>query len=292
MLNYYFFSKLISTLAVFLTAATGCSISMKSGDMNLGGEGQIYTGGFLCAILLLKFENLPPVLALPLAVLLSGLASSLITLISTFLQNKKGISFLLSSFIISSAIIPFIDSLITGPFRTTRGTLLATAFINQEFRFSFYISLVISVILCILFFLFIKKTQTGKQLCIYGTAPEFSRYLGKNITGLTVLSSSLSGFCHGLAGAMAICSSYYACHKGFYSGMGWNALAVAMIAKANPVMLVPGAVLMAVLITSADQYALFNNFNFDISMLIQSAVIFVTAIPFIKRGIFKIRRTK
>lgn len=292
MLNLYFFSKLICTLAFFLTASIGCSICMKAGDMNLGGEGQIYTGGFVCAVLLVKLQTLPFFCALPAALLFSGLASSLIALVSTFLQNKKGISFLLSSFIISSAIIPFIDSLITGPFRTTTGTLLATAFIKPDFRLPFYTALLISIALLAAFYFFINKTQTGKQICIYGTAPEFSRYLGKNTIALSVLSSSLCGFCHGICGALAICSSYYACHKGFYTGMGWNALAVAMIAKLNPVYLFPGAVLMAVLITTADQYALFNNFNFDISLLIQSVVIFIAAIPFLKNGIKKIRRTK
>lgn len=282
MLNYYFFKTMISTLMIYLTGAIGCSVAMKAGDMNLGGEGQIYSGAFICAILLNKIAPLPSFFALPLCFLLSGLFTSLITLASNFLQEKKGINFLLSSFIISSALIPIIDSLISGPLRTTEGTLLATQFILQKYRYSPYINLVLAILLCVAFYFWLKKTDTGKKLCIYGNAREFSLYMGINKTRITITSAFLTGFFHGLCGAMAVCSTYYTCHLGFYTGMGWNALAVAMIAKAKPLLLIPAAIFMSFIITFSEQLALFSSFNFDIGMLIQSLIIFVTAIPIVK----------
>lgn len=273
---------MLSTFAVYLLSGIGCSFSMKAGDMNLGGEGQIYTGGFVAGILLLKLTSLPAFIALPVSFFAAGFSAAVITLFSTFLQNKKGINFLLSSFIISSAIIPFLDGLITGPFRTTQGTLLATAFIPKEFHISYIFTVILAIVISIGCWYLIYKTEWGKKLSIFGTAREFSLYIGTDKRKTSVTSSILSGFFHGISGALAVCTYYYACHKGFYMGMGWNALAVAMIGKSNPLFLIPAGFFMALLITAANQYALFNNFNFDISVLIQAVIIFIVAIPVFK----------
>lgn len=283
MFNAYFFRTVVNVTTIYLICGLGNCITMKSGNMNLGGEGQIYAGGFVAAMFLNAVKILPGPVAIILAMILSAIISSLITLLSCFLRIKKNIDFLLSSFIISSAIIPLLDGLITGPFRTTQGTLLATPFIQQNYRYSFILNIFISLIFTCLIFLFINKTKTGKEITIYGTASEYSLFMGVNETKILTVSSSIAGALHGIAGAMAVCGIYYTCHCNFSQGMGWNALAAAMIARTSPILLLPSAIFMGFITSAADQYALFHNFNFDISILIQAVIIFTVAIPFGKK---------
>ena len=110
---------------------------------------------------------------------------------------------------------------------------------------------------------------------------------------LAVPSSSalLSGALHGLTGAAAILGTYFTCHQGFYSGMGWNAFSAALIASANPLALIPSSLLMGFMTTYANRYALFHNFGFDISSLIQAIILLIIAFPVIEpagNGIRKI----
>lgn len=283
--NYYFLKTVLGLTSIYLVCGLGNSITMKSGDMNLGGEGQIYAGGFIAALFLNSASSLSAFIALPLAFLLSGLAGTILCLVSCYLKKNKNISFLLSSFIISSALIPILNGLITGPFRTTQGTLLATPFIPQNFRYSYLINLFVAILIAILIFLFLKKSESGKEITFYGIAPEYALFMGINETKILTLSSVITGFLHGIAGALVVCGIHYTCHCNFSSGMGWNALAAAMIANASPILLIPSSLFMAFLITTADQYALFNNFNFDISTLIQAIIIIIVSFPFFTKAL-------
>lgn len=295
MINLVFIGSIINYTALFMTAALGSCISLKTGDLNLGGEGQIYTGGFLTAIILAsfspdKFTNLPAFIPLLLAILASIAAGGLITVFSAFFKQYRHIDFLLTSFIISAAICPLIDGLIAGPFRYTKGNLLATPFINQKFRMirlfppsAINLYILVSIILCILIWLLFKKTQFGKQIIIYGKSREYLLYTGVSEKKIVFTSAFLSGCFHSLTGTMAVIGMYYTCHSGFSAGMGWSALSVALISGANPIAVIPVSLFMSILVNTANQIALFNNFDFDISSLIQGFILFIISIPFIKR---------
>ena len=66
--------------------------------------------------------------------------------------------------------------------------------------------------------------------------------------------------------------------------MGWNAFSAALIAGANPLALIPSSFLMGFMTTYANRYALFHNFGFDISSLIQAAILFLIAFPIVEKG--------
>ena len=292
----YSIGIILALTALYMTAGTGNAICLKSGKFNLGGEGQIYAGGFVCAIILDAFgkhggtgsTGIPAFFAITLAFLAAALISTLLVLISTLLEKKRGANFLLTSFIVSSAIIPLVDGLIAGPFKGNGGNLIATNYIIENYRFasilppsSLSLYFFVAIILCIAGGLFIYRTTFGKQICIYGQAKEFALYTGLSENAICYSATAASGALNGITGAAAIMGTYFFCSPGFYAGMGWNALAVAMIARLNPFFVIPSSIFLATLTTAADQYALFHNFDFDISGLIQAVIIFVIAFPLV-----------
>ena len=74
------------------------------------------------------------------------------------------------------------------------------------------------------------------------------------------------------------CGTYFTCHSGFYSGMGWNALSVAMIARTRPLLIIPVSVLISALMTYSGRFALYSNLDFDVNALIQALILFMIAI--------------
>lgn len=294
-MNTYFIGSAFATASLYMVSATGNTICMKSGNINLGSEGQIYAGGFISAILLNFFAgcNFHPFFALFFSLFAASILSALIASFSVFLQQYRNASFLLTSFIVSSFIIPIIDGLIIGPFRSKSANLIATNFIIDSYCFPQILQpstlspfIFVAILLCILGGLFIFKTSYGNKINIYGIAPGFSKYAGFSTGKIELTSAVISGAMNGITGFAAICGIYYSCHQGFYSGIGWNALSVAMIAKLNPFLVIPVSVFLAFAITFADNYALFHNFDFDISGLIQGIIIFVIAIT-ARKGVSK-----
>lgn len=293
-MNVYYLGSALNLSSLYMIAGSGALISIKSGDFNLGGEGQIYLGGFVSAVILAALANtgalanpgIPAALALLLAVTAAVISSALLAALSAVLKILRNADFLFTSFIASAAIIPFIDGLISGPARSKSDNLLATAFIPEAARLPSILepsplnaSFIFALALCVAAWFLLFRTGWGRQLCILGTSPEFSRFAGFECKKLTLSSALLSGALHGLTGAAAITGTYFTCHQGFYAGMGWNALSSALIAGANPLALIPAAGLMGFMTTYANRYALFHNFGFDISSLIQAVILFAIAFP-------------
>ena len=284
-MNVYYLGSALNLSSLYMIAGCGALISIKSGDFNLGGEGQIYLGGFVSAVILAK-AGLPIGLAVFLALAAAIICSGLLAALSAAFKILRNADFLFTSFIASAAIIPFIDGLISGPARSKTDNLLATAFIPEAARLPSILepsplnaSFIFALALCAGAWFLLFRTAWGRQLCILGISPEFSRFAGFAGKKLTLSSALISGALHGLAGAAAISGTYFTCHQGFYTGMGWNAFSAALIAGANPLALIPAAGLMGFMTTYANRYALFHNFGFDISSLIQAVILFVIAFP-------------
>jgi len=289
-MNPYYFGSALNLSSLYMIAGLGAALSIKSGALNLGGEGQIYLGGFTTAILLVKLTALPAPLALPLALISAFLISGLLALLSALLQHYRKSDFLFTSYIASAATIPFIDGLISGPFRSQSDNLLATPFIDQRFRLPSIMkpsplnpTFFLALLLCLAFFFLIYRSSWGRKLCIYGISPRFAEFSTYNTKALSFSAALISGGMHGLCGGLAICGSYFTCHQGFYSGMGWNAFSASLIASSNPLFIIPSSLFMGFITTYSNKYALYHNFGFDMGSLIQALILLLISFPIFKK---------
>lgn len=290
----YYFGLMLSMATIYMIAGFGAMLSLKTRQINLAGEGLVYAGGFICAILLNAFARagVPSFIAVFTAFTVAAVTGAILMLFCEFLCKYRNADFLLASFITSSAIIPLIDGLIAGPFRTKTGNLLATPYIIQNYRFKSILPpsplnafIFVALALCIAAHFYFKKTKTGNQINIYGISPVFSHYSGFPCTAITFTTTGLSGAFHTMAGAVAVCGTYFTCHSSFYMNIGWNALSVAMLAQNKPLLLIPFAVFVSALMTYSGKFALYSNLDFDIGLLIQAVILFVVATgPFFRRS--------
>ena len=289
-MNAYYIGSALNLSALYMIAGSGAVISIKSGDFNLGGEGQIYLGGFVSAILLAKLGGRFAIAAVLISLIAAFLCSAIMAALSAVLKLFRNADFLFTSFIASAAVIPFIDGLVSGPFRSTSDNLLATPFIAKELRLSSILppsplnaSFIVALILCAATWLLLNRTAWGRQLCTLGTSPEFSRFAGFPCKKLSLSSALLSGGLHGICGAAAILGTYFTCHQGFYSGMGWNAFSAVLISGVNPLLLVPSSLFMGFITTYSNKFALYHHFGFDMSSLLQAVILFIIAFPVRRR---------
>lgn len=282
----YYFGEFLSAAGFLMLAGTGACVSLKGGHMNLGGEGQIYLGGFIGCMLLNGLKG-PTPLVFILSLFGAALASSLMAFISAILKEHRGAEVLLTSFLASAAAIPLVDGLITASKSTSGTNMLALPYIDQSLRMKqilypspLSISIFISVVVCLVAWYVIKKTRAGRIMKLWEVSPMFARYGGFNSKANTYSVLLISGALHGLTGFFAVAGTYYTCHKDFYLGMGWNALSAALIAGGNPLAIIPVSLLLGWLYTSADRVALLQSFSFDMGAIIQGIVLFTIAVPF------------
>lgn len=283
----FYLGTMFDTAALFMWAAVGASLAIVSGSLNLGGEGQIYLSGFVAA-LVLGGTSLPAGARVILAGLASCLCGGISALIPAMLKRFRGSSELLTSFLFSALTIPLVDAAIAGPFRDSARNLLATPPVPENLRLmsvfppsTMNLSFFVALVFCVLVWLGLFKTKSGKNFCLCGTALDFARYSGINVESKAILGMILSGCCHGLTGFFAVWGTYYTCHSGFYAGMGWNALSCALIARSNPLAVIPAAFLLSWIFTAVDRASMVNLFSFDMEGLIQGAMLFFISARFV-----------
>ena len=298
--NAWYFGSMLNTAAFLMTAGCGAAIAIKSGDMNLGGEGQVYVAGYVAARILLTGGSKPSpaatVIVFILALAGSMGAAALMAMLSALLKERRGARVLLTSFLFSAASLPLVDALITRSKSGTDQNLLALNPIAENFHFpqllppsSFSISFFIALALCIVLQYFLTSTREGRILRLWGVSPTFATYAGLSSARTSYFVMCVSGALHGLTAFFAVCGTYYTCYKGFYVNMGWNALSCALIVGSNPIALIPSALILSWLYTSAGRVDLTQGFGFDIAGIVQGVILFAIAIPF---AVKTLRRAK
>lgn len=290
----WYFGNMLDKMALLLFASVGISFAFKAGLFNLGGEGQIYLAAFLTSVLLetspISFSKLYLIFVFCIVCLCLMFVGFVLGLLKAFYNIDE----LISSFLLSSAITPILDFLILSRMNGSSSLLLATKKIDKLFFFpfllppsSFNVSFIIAVLFCIATYLFFEKTRVGYHFKMYGSAKEFAFFSGFNDKASIIVPLTFSSFAHALTGFFAIVGTYHLCHLHFSASLGWNAIAVALIAKGNIFLLIPSAFLYAYLINASDAIVAKSYISFDASIFF-SAVVFL----FISANLFNMKKVK
>jgi simple sugar transport system permease protein len=289
--NVYSFGNMLNSAIPLIFGGLGVSIAMRTGSLNLGGEGQIYSGAFIATIAALPLAFLGFSGGL-IAVLAGALFAGALAALSGFCKARWNTNELITSFLLSNAVILIVNYLVTGPFHDPETNLQSTRKIAQNIRLPLILppsnlsaALVIALTATAAVFLFLKKTKLGYEFRMAGANEIFARYGGINTKLNTVLAMFLSGALYGLAGGLCVFGSYYGTVKEFSSGLGWNGLAAALVAGFNPLAIIPAGIFFA-WISSGARIAMQNSdVTFEIASIVQS-VIFFLATSMVLRNLF------
>jgi simple sugar transport system permease protein len=287
----WFLGNTLDGAALLLTASLGAAFAFKGGCFNLGCEGQIYLGGCAAAAVLLApsgvFSGTAILIFAAAAALVSG---GLMGGFSGLLRRFTGANELITSFLLSAALIPVGDYLIAGPLRAKTGNLLASEAFSAERLLpkilvpsALSLSAIIALACIILSHLFIHNTASGYRFRISGLSPELARFGGIAPEKRFVPAMAVSGAFGGLCGFFAAAGTYGMAYSGFSGGLGWTAIAAALIAGNEPLALIPASLFLAALKAGSDSALLQAGFGFETAAFIQAAVLLLAALPFGRR---------
>jgi simple sugar transport system permease protein len=271
---------MISRAGLLMMTGAGVVIAFRAGVFNLGGEGQVYLGAIIATVTALSIDaaTIVPVSA-------AALSGGVLCGVSGLLRRRTGADELITSFLLSATVTPVINYLIVGPLRDERSSLLATPVVpprNQLTELlppsSLTIGVVWSLVVVGLLWAVLRGTLFGYELRIVGYNRRLARYAGIPLGLYTTAPMALSGMLHGLAGAVLALGVHNRSISEFSGGLGWNGIAVALIARNRPLLLVPAAIFFAFLESGARATVLQNRTTWELGAVIQAVVfLFVTA---------------
>jgi len=114
-----------------------------------------------------------------------------------------------------------------------------------------HLGMVLALVVCLLMWLLVQRSVWGFELRILGDSPRAARYVGVPVERRMLVTMILSGALAGLAGMVEVAGVVHRLQDRFSPGYGFVGIAVAWLARLNPLGVVLGAFLFAALLVGA-----------------------------------------
>jgi ABC-type uncharacterized transport system permease subunit len=284
----------ITTPYILSGRAVACGF--KCGLFNIGVEGQLYAGAVTAAFIGYAVKGLPQFVHLPFALLAGIAAGAVWGGIPGYLKAKTGGHEVINTIMMNHIMIRLTDYLVKNPMLDTSASIPRTPYIMETahipkifpaFRMHWGFVIAIAAVFFIYFLLF--KTTLGFEIRTVGLNQNAARYAGMSVSKNFIVAMAISGGLAGCAGAGEVIGLNYTLPAAFISGYGFDAIAIALLAKSNPFGIIPSAALWAALRNGAGLMQIRAGISIDLINIIQAFVIMFIAAPKIVRWIYRIR---
>lgn len=305
----------------YILAGLAVAVAFKCGLFNIGAEGQFFIGALASVTVGFSVTGLPAIIHLPLALAAGALAGGLWGAIPGYLRAKTGAHEVITTIMLNFISFRLMDYLIVdGPLRDPRASLPRTPFIQASaqlprfvgpleqasltggqqyaplivttdpaWNLRLHLGFVVALLAVWFIWWLLNRTTTGFEIRTVGANPEAARYAGMNITKNFVLAMALAGALAGLAGTGQVLGLERNMKSLFSSGYGFDSIAIALLAKSNPVAIVPAAIFWGALNNGRGMMQAQTGISSDLIRIVQALVVMFIAAPQIVRFLYRIR---
>jgi simple sugar transport system permease protein len=270
--------------------ALGTVVSWRSGFSYLGFEGCFVIGAAATAWLALGtapgawLGPIPFLLFLVLALLAAFVAAGVWAALVGLVRARLGGNEVLISLMSNYVAIFILQYLVSGPMRAP-GSLPETQLFPRPTWLPFIIpgtrahaGILIAIAAAALVWLLLKKMPLGYELIVTGFNASAARYAGIDVARRVILAAFFAGGLGGLAGMVDALGAQHRVMDGISGGVGFVGLVVALLARLNPVAVIPTAILYGGMSVGADAMQRRASIPSSITFILQSlAVLLVLA---------------
>jgi general nucleoside transport system permease protein len=258
--------------------ALGTIVSWRSGFGYLGFEGCFVIGAAVSAWLGL-FTSLPPWAFVPAALLLSFSAGACWAGAVALVRARLGGNEVLISLMTNYIAILLVQYLVAGPMRAPGG-IPETAQLPR----STWLRLILpgtrahsGVLLALLaagvVWVVLRHTALGYELIVSGLSPSAARFAGIPVGRRLVLAAFCAGGLGAWAGTVELLGEQHRLMDGISGGVGFTGIIVALLARLNPLAVVPAALLYGGMTVGANAMQRRAGIPSSITFILQSLLV-------------------
>jgi simple sugar transport system permease protein len=265
--------------------ALGTIVSWRSGFSYLGFEGCFVIGASATAWVSLltapgaRIGPLPFFLFLPLVILFAftaaGIWAGLVGLVRVRLGGNEVLISLMSNYVA----IFILQYLVSGPLRAP-GSQPETKLLPRATWLPFIVpgtrahaGILIAIAAAILVWMLLYKMPVGYELIVTGFNAAAARYAGIDVARRLILAAFFAGGLGGLAGMVEVLGSQHRLMDGISGGVGFVGIVVALLARLNPVAVIPTAFLYGGMSVGADAMQRRASIPSSLTFILQSLTV-------------------
>ncbi|MEM8807002.1 MAG: ABC transporter permease [Cyanobacteria bacterium P01_G01_bin.38] len=257
--TYFGFADTLTKMTPLLLVSLGVLVALRAGQFNLGGEGQIYMGGLGSLLVGLALPGLPTVIHLPLALLGGFGLGALWGAIAGYLKVARGLNEVLTTLLLNYIAQNLISYLVNGPLKAANApspfselvplsAQLPTLLPKTQAHVGIFLGLALAGLLTVAF----AVTAWGYRIDAVGQNPTAARYAGIPVNRTILSVMALSGGLAGLAGSSEVLGLKRRLFEDFSPGYGFDAVAIALLSRGNPAVVILTAFFFGILRSGAN----------------------------------------
>lgn len=243
---------------------TGLSVAFafRVGLFNIGAEGQLYMGAMLATLagiwIPARFPSLPSLIVVSICIFAGFIGGGCWGIIPGWLKARFGVHEVINTIMMNFIAYGLTNYLVLEVFsvpetihtpeiglsaRIPRFDALLGIFRGSPVN----ISLLIAISFAVLAWVVLTRTQLGYEIRAVGLNPKAAEYAGIPVAKTMTLAFFIAGGLAGVAGSNFVQGFKYYYEDGFAAGAGFMGIAVALVARNNPMGILFSALLFGTL---------------------------------------------
>jgi ABC-type uncharacterized transport system permease subunit len=264
----------------FCLIGLGVALAFRAGVFNIGADGQLIMGAAAAVALVPVLGVFPHPFGL-VVLLLAGMAGGAAWGgIAGVLKARFGANEIIATIMLNYIAVQLLSWLVRGPLQEPMGIFPRSARLPAELTLPVLFSgtriswaLVVALVAVAVIWFLVARTRWGYALTLSGANPEAARYGGVRSQWIVLSVMAAGGALAGLAGIAEVAGLHGRLQEGFAPGFGITAIAVALLARLNPLLIPVSAFGFAGLYVGSATVARTTAVPFPLVHVIEAAII-------------------
>jgi general nucleoside transport system permease protein len=252
------FQNTLQRSSPLILTALAVAIPARIGLIMIGGEGALVLGGFAAAALAIPMIGVtPPLLTLVLMAIASIVVGGFWVGLAGFLRYARGVNETISSLLLTYIGIAIMNFFVEGALRDiSNPNKPSTKPIGDAYMIGkipgtdVHWGFAVGILLCIGLYFLIERTTFGFAARVTGGNFRAALAQGLPVGKLIVACSAIAGACAGLAGFFEVAAIQGRANASLAAGYGFTGILVSFLARHNPLVIPPVAILLGGLVAS------------------------------------------
>jgi len=252
------FQNTLQRSAPLILTALAVAIPARIGLIMIGGEGALVLGGFAAGALAIPMiGHAPPMVALVLMALFAMIVGGFWVGFSGFLRYARGVNETISSLLLTYIGIAIMNFFVEGALRDlSNPNKPSTMPIGDAYMVGkipgtqVHWGFAFGLALCVALYFLMARTTFGFAARVTGGNFRAALAQGLPVGRLIVACSAIAGACAGLAGFFEVAAIQGRANASLAAGYGFTGILVSFLARHNPLVIPPVAILLGGLVAS------------------------------------------
>jgi simple sugar transport system permease protein len=291
-------SETITMATPLILGGLSVALAFRAGLFNIGAEGQIILGAIFASFIGFQFD-LPPIIHVVLAVIGAFIGGAIWGGIAGFLKAKTGAHEVITTIMLNWIAIYLVAFLLTKPLFLREGRLdpiSPPVNPNAEYptvidQWRVHAGILVAIACAAGVAWLLNRSTLGFQFRAVGANASAARTAGMNVSRMYLLVMLIAGGLAGLAGSAQVLGTEKSLTGGISAGVGFDAITVALLGRANPWGVVAAGLLFGGLRAGGLNMQTATGTPIDIVLVIQALIVLFIAAPPLVRSVFRLPET-